>query len=37
MGEERSIYRVLVKRPEGMRQPEDQSTKWNGGIILKWI
>jgi len=37
MGEERSIYRVLARSPEGMRQLEDHSTEWNGGIILKWI
>jgi len=27
----------MVTKLEGMRQLEDKSTEWNGGIILKWV
>jgi len=35
MGEERSVYRVLVRRTEGKRLLEDPGV--DGRIILRWI
>ena len=35
MGERRSVYTVLVEKPEGKRTLEDADV--DGRIILKWI
>jgi hypothetical protein len=35
MGEERGVYRVLVRRPEGKRPLEDLGV--GGRITLRWI
>jgi len=35
MGEGRSVYRILVRRPEGRRPLETPEV--DGRIILKWI
>jgi len=35
MGERRGVYRVLVGKPKGKRQPGRLRRRW--GIILRWI
>jgi hypothetical protein len=34
-GEKRKAYRILVRKPEGKRPPEEQDV--GGRIILRWI
>jgi hypothetical protein len=35
MGEEKSVYKVLVGKPEGKRPMGRPRRRW--GIILRWI
>jgi hypothetical protein len=34
MGEGRNVYRVLVEKPEGRRQPGRQRRRWENGIKI---